>query len=302
MQSGGKMPQQTPIQDASQQPWFQQVLIDSIPNPIFYKDAEGVYRACNDAFARDVLGLPKDRIIGSTVYDLPEAIPPDLADVYHEADMKLIREPGTQIYEAQVKFSDGTRHDVMFHKATVEDQENTVVGMVGVMLDITERKRAEQALKETYEEMEQQIEQERLQQEIIDAQQQALRELATPTVPVLEGVLVMPLQGVLDTARSQQMMETLMNSIVESGAEVVIIDITGVPVVDTSVANHLLQVTRGAKLLGSDTILVGISPEIAQTIVTLGVDLAGIITRGSLQAGIEYALEQQGLEIVRKAR
>jgi anti-anti-sigma factor len=150
---------------------------------------------------------------------------------------------------------------------------------------ITERKQAEE-------------ERARLQQEIIEAQRLALRELSTPIVPVLEGVLVLPLVGGIDTRRAQQIMETLLEAIGQHQAEVVLIDITGVPVVDTGVAHHLLQVTRAAALLGAKCVLVGISPEVAQTIVALGLNLSGITTKADLQAGIEYALETTGKKIV----
>ncbi len=140
-------------------------------------------------------------------------------------------------------------------------------------------------------------EQARLQQEIIETQRQALRELSTPIAPVLEGVLVLPLVGSIDSRRAQQVMEALLEAIGQHQAEAVIIDITGVPMVDTRVANHLLQVTRAARLLGAQCILVGISPEVAQTVVSLGVDLAGIITKADLRSGIEYALKMRGRKI-----
>ncbi|MGC9356405.1 MAG: GAF domain-containing protein [Anaerolineae bacterium] len=121
-----------------------QDVLDAMPNPVFYKDVDGAYQIVNDAFAQQVLGIPKERIEGATVYDLPEAIPPDLADIYHEADMALIREPGFQEYEAQVKYADGQRHDVLFTKTTLRSADGTIMGMVGVMLDVTERNRAEE--------------------------------------------------------------------------------------------------------------------------------------------------------------
>ncbi len=127
-------------ENGQETPHLVQSLIDSIPNPIFYKDAEGVYRGCNQIFAELVLGLPKDRIVGSSVYDLPEAIPPDLADIYHERDMELIRSPGVQVYEAPVQYTDGTRHQIVFNKSTILGAEGEVAGMVGVMLDVTDRK------------------------------------------------------------------------------------------------------------------------------------------------------------------
>jgi ribose transport system substrate-binding protein len=127
-------------------------------------------------------------------------------------------------------------------------------------------------------------------QEIIDAQRQALRELSTPIVPVSDEIITMPLIGSIDTVRARQIMEALLVAISRYQAEVVIIDITGVPVVDTGVANHLLQTARAARLLGSRVMLTGLSPEVAQTVVSLGVDLSGLVTRSNLQSGIEYAL------------
>ncbi len=127
-------------------------------------------------------------------------------------------------------------------------------------------------------------------QEIIEAQRQALRELSTPIVPISDETIALPLIGSIDTARAQQIMEALLTAISHYQAEVVIIDITGVPVVDTGIANHLLQTTQAARLLGARVVLTGIAPEVAQTIVSLGVDLSSIVTRSNLQSGIEYAL------------
>jgi anti-anti-sigma factor len=125
-----------------------------------------------------------------------------------------------------------------------------------------------------------------------------VRELSTPIIPVLDRVLVMPLVGTIDTARSQQIIETLLSAITTHDAEVVIIDITGVSVMDTSVANHLLETTRAASLLGAQCVLVGITPEVAQTIVHLGVDLSGLVTMSTLQSGVRFALARLNLRIV----
>ncbi len=125
-----------------------------------------------------------------------------------------------------------------------------------------------------------------------------IRQMSTPVVPVHRRVLVMPLVGIIDQTRSQQIMETLLHAIGYHGAEVVIIDITGVAVVDTRVAHHLIQVARAARLLGTQCVLVGIAPEVAQAIVSLGVDLSAMATRSDLQSGIEYALGQLKQKIV----
>jgi rsbT co-antagonist protein RsbR len=130
-------------------------------------------------------------------------------------------------------------------------------------------------------------------------QSQLIRELSSPIMPIHEGVLVLPMVGAVDSYRATQVMESVLERIVAYQADVVILDITGVPVVDTGVANHLLQMARAVKLLGAQIVLVGIGAEIAQTIVQLGVDLGDITTRSNLQSGIEYALAHQGFAIGR---
>ncbi len=127
-------------------------------------------------------------------------------------------------------------------------------------------------------------------------------ELSSPVIQVWEDVLVMPLVGAIDSARATRIMEDLLNGIIKYQAEIVIIDITGVPVVDTSVANHLVQTIKAAALLGARCVVVGISSEVAQSLVNLGVDLSGVITRSNLQAGVRYAMEMMGLEVVPKKR
>jgi anti-anti-sigma regulatory factor len=125
-----------------------------------------------------------------------------------------------------------------------------------------------------------------------------VRELSSPVIQVWENVLVMPLVGAIDSARATRIMEDLLTGITKHQAEIVIIDITGVPVVDTSVANHLIQTVKAAALLGAKCVVVGISSEVAQSLISLGVDLSGVVTRSNLQAGIRYAMEMMGLEVV----
>ncbi|MBN1485831.1 MAG: GAF domain-containing protein [Chloroflexia bacterium] len=124
-----------------------------------------------------------------------------------------------------------------------------------------------------------------------------VRELSTPLVPITDQVLVLPLVGTIDSERAQQIMDVLLEGITKRRARVVILDITGVPVVDTSVANYILQATQAVGLLGAECILVGITPEVAQTVVGLGVDLRQLTTRSDLQGGVEYALRLLGQSI-----
>ena len=125
-----------------------------------------------------------------------------------------------------------------------------------------------------------------------------IRQLSTPIIPLHTGILVLPLVGTVDSSRAGQILETLLTGIAAQQAEVVIIDITGVPMVDTDVAHHLLQSARAAALLGAQVVLVGISPEIAQTLTHLGADLSQLPTRANLQAGLDYAFASQGLKLV----
>jgi rsbT co-antagonist protein RsbR len=127
-----------------------------------------------------------------------------------------------------------------------------------------------------------------------------VRELSSPVIRVWENVLVMPLVGAIDSARATRIMEDLLTGITKSQAEIVIIDITGVPVVDTSVANHLIQTIKAAALLGAKCVVVGISSEVAQSLIGLGVNLSEVVTHSNLQAGVRYAMDMMGLEVVPK--
>jgi rsbT co-antagonist protein RsbR len=136
-------------------------------------------------------------------------------------------------------------------------------------------------------------------EEVIARQQQEMLELSTPVVKLWEGILALPLIGTLDSSRTQVVMESLLQKIVETGAEVAIIDITGVPTVDTLVAQHLIKTVTAARLMGADCIISGIRPQIAQTIVHLGVDLGGVTTKASLADALSLALKRSGFTAVR---
>ena len=136
-------------------------------------------------------------------------------------------------------------------------------------------------------------------EEIIKRQQQDLLELSTPVIKLFEGVLAVPMIGTLDSSRTQVVMETLLQRIVETGSKLAIIDITGVPTVDTLVAQHLLKTVSAIRLMGAECIISGIRPQIAQTIVHLGIDLQGVASKATLADALQLALEQQGFVISR---
>jgi rsbT co-antagonist protein RsbR len=148
--------------------------------------------------------------------------------------------------------------------------------------NVTERKRAEEALRQTM-----------LQEEKIHAQQVALEELSTPMIPITDRIVVMPLVGAIDSRRAQQVMDSLLYGVADTRAETAIIDITGVSVVDTQVANALVRAAVSVQLLGARVMITGIRPEVAQTLVGLGVDLRGINAYGTLSSAIATAMAKR---------
>lgn len=138
-------------------------------------------------------------------------------------------------------------------------------------------------------------------EEIIRRQQEDMLELSTPVVKLWDGVLALPIIGTLDSARTQVVMESLLQAIVNTNSHVAIIDITGVPTVDTVVAQHLLKTVTAARLMGAECIISGVRPQIAQTIVHLGINLLDVTTKSTLSAAFSLALQQLGVTFVREA-
>ena len=136
-------------------------------------------------------------------------------------------------------------------------------------------------------------------EEVINRQQQELLELSTPVVKLWDGILALPMIGTLDSARTQVVMESLLQKIVETESQIAIIDITGVPTVDTLVAQHLLKTVTALRLMGADCIISGVRPQIAQTIVQLGVDLQGVTTKANLADALALALKRSGITFSR---
>ena len=132
---------------------------------------------------------------------------------------------------------------------------------------------------------------------VIRQQQEAIRELSTPVLQVRERLLILPIIGVLDSQRARQLTEQLLRGIRANRAKVVVIDITGVPTIDSTVANHLVQTVEASRLMGASVIITGLSSEIAQTLVTIGVDLSKVNAVGDLQGGIEEAERLLGYEV-----
>jgi rsbT co-antagonist protein RsbR len=187
----------------------------------------------------------------------------------------------SSVDDMEIERPDG-RILIEIHGAPIRDAEGRIIyGMVS-FIDITLRRRAEEAIRERA-----------LQQEVIEAQQAALRELSTPLMPIAEGVVVMPIIGMIDSRRAQQIMETLLEGIATHSADIAILDITGVRVVDTQVAGALIRAAQAARMLGARVVLSGISAEVAQTLVHIGAEMQDMIALRSLQQAIAYALAQR---------
>ncbi len=206
-------------------------------------------------------------------------LPEDREMVWESVQSALAQQRQFEI-TYRIRHADGAVRWVWERGAGVFDQAGNAVAIEGFITDITAERQAA-------------AERQALNERIIAAQEAALRELSTPVIPISAGVIAMPLIGSIDTARAQQIIESLLEGVNTSGAQIVILDVTGVPVVDTQVANTLLRSAQAVRLLGAEVLLTGIRPEVAQTIVGLGLDLSHIRTLASLQDGILYALGRQ---------
>jgi rsbT co-antagonist protein RsbR len=230
-------------------------------NITYYNEAHRQMYRCGDSHLGQSIGVivaPEDQ----------EQLPGILQDIVE-----------TGIWRGQLQHirQDGTTFPALESCFTIKDEHGNTITMVGIVRDISDIVQAE-------------AERATLQQQVIEAQQAALRELSTPLVPIADGVLAMPLVGTIDSGRAMMIMESLLEGVSSHQAEIAIVDITGVQIIDTQVANALISAARATKLLGAQVVLTGIQSQIAQTLVHLGVDLSDIVTRSTLQAGIAYAM------------
>src|SRR6266511_3316024 len=234
-----------------------------------FEECLDVIRTVNHAVLR-LFGYPKEAIIGQSL-DLLFAS----EGLAGEKFTAITSKKGHSIEETERRTKDGQVFPVSLSTSAMLGANGQIEGVVCIVRDISERKQVEEALRRSI-----------MQEETIHAQAAALAELSTPLIPINDQVVVMPLVGKVDTRRAQDVMETLLHGVAASGAQVAILDITGVPVVDTQIANVLVQAAQAVKLLGAQAVLTGIRPEVAQTLVDLDVDLKGIVTHSTLQSGI----------------
>jgi rsbT co-antagonist protein RsbR len=241
---------------------------------IMTMDLRGNITGCNSA-AGAMNGYTSNEIHGKhiSVFYPPEEIAGD--KVKHE--LETAATAGRYEDEDWRVRKDGSRYWANIIVTALHDENRKLRGFGKIVRDLSERKRAEDLVRHRSD-------------EIIEA--------AVPVVQVWEGILLVPLIGTLDSSRTQQLMERLLKRITETSSEVALLDITGVPAIDTQTAQHLVETIKAVRYVGSDIVLTGVRPAIAQTLVHLGVDLDNVSTRSSLRAGLSTAFEMMGLRIV----
>lgn len=265
---------------------FFDAILDHLPLMVFIKEAKEFRLVrCNRRY-EELYGISRADLLGKRNSEL---VGKSDAEYLLRRDREVI-DTGEILDIAEERLTIPGRGDSLFHtrKVPFYGERGEPLYILGIVEDITAQKLAEEARAKELAWIETQ-----------DRLLRVIHELSTPVIPVHEGILVVPLIGHLDAARSAQMQETLLGGIQRHRAETVLLDITGVPVLDAEVAGHLLEATRAAELLGASCVLVGASPEVARTMVTLGLDLGKLLTRRDLGAGILFALARQGKAIAR---
>ncbi|NJL06087.1 MAG: PAS domain S-box protein [Chloroflexaceae bacterium] len=232
----------------------------------------------NPAYGR-MIGFEEPELIGQSLAIITESITPDNPTQLQESFIELT-EHGFWKGRGGITNRRGTYFTGEVTMLTLPDPQYPTDTLLTIQRDVSDVVQQEQ-------------ERAAMQERIIQVQRAALLELSTPLIPIADNVLVMPLIGSIDTNRSQQIMDALLEGIAQHRAEFAILDITGVKVVDTQVAHGLIRTAQAVQLLGARMIMTGIGAPMAQTLVHLGIDLGSIVTRSTLQAGIEYALRRR---------
>lgn len=250
-------------------------LVENAPDAIVVTDLTGTVTYANPAF-KHLYGYG-DASVGMAIPRFfPATEAPQLG-----AMMEELQAHGVWRGTITNRRQDGSLFTSQESALVIVDQSGTPQAMAAIVRDITAVQEAEQ-------------ERMRLQEQVIAVQQATLTELSTPLIPITDTIVALPLIGSIDTRRAQQILEALLQGVAATRAQIVILDITGVPLVDTQVANTLIHAAQAVKLLGAQVIITGIRPEVAQTLVGLGTGLADILTLSSLQAGIAYATGGKG--------
>ncbi|MDI1442749.1 PAS domain-containing protein [Polyangium sp. 6x1] len=246
--------------------------LDNTPALMFVKDLEGRFVLVNEEYGR-FAGRPAAELLGRQGSAVLAAADVPTMDA---ADRRAMTE-GRQQFAATLTVPDGGKRTYLTVKFPIRDGQGEAFGVGTVAIDMSREQDAEDARAA-------------LQETIIAAQEATIRELTTPLLPIADHVVAMPLVGTIDERRAAQILDALLEGITRHQATVAILDVTGIRIVDTHVAHALVHAAQAAKLLGARVVLTGMSPSIARTLVDLGADLQGIVTLGTLQSGIAWAI------------
>lgn len=256
-----------------------QAALDAIPDPVFVKDRAHRWIAFNAAFC-GLLGRSREQLLGRSD---PDLFPPEQVEVFWRLDDIVFTGGAANENEESLTGADGLVRTIWTRKYPLRGADGAVLGLCGVITDVTrlrervrEAERKENALRE--------------QAAVLAAQTAMLDALALPVVELAEGVLLMSLVGELSQGRAAQAMQTLLGAIQGARARLVLLDLTGMPAVDTAVAAALLRTVQAAGLLGCESVLCGLGPAIARTLVELDVDLGKVTIRASVRDGLAHAL------------
>jgi rsbT co-antagonist protein RsbR len=246
-------------------------ILEQIPTPVMAvnTDLKVIYM---NAAGRGLLGKSWSEIEGRQCYDLFGSAHCQTP----ECRMKQAILSGETRSARNELTMDGRKINFEYYAVPLKDADGKIIGGLEFILDITERVRNEELVRE---------------------QSRTIREISTPAIKLWDGVVILPVVGVVDSMRAQQMMERMLTKITETACRVIILDIQGVAAVDTAVANHLIKITKATKLMGCKCIISGISPAVAQTLVQLGIDMGGIETNSTLRDALADAFITLGLEV-----
>lgn len=251
-------------------------VVDGLPAIIWLKDLAGTYLYVND-HAAAVLGRAVEEIRGRRDSEL---FPAEVVATWRTREAQVAR-TGAALHAGEETFTvAGERRTYVATLIPLRDEAGEITATAWIASNVTQLQRAE-------------AERARLQEDLIRAQQQALQELSLPVIPVSDQVVVMPLIGPIDSRRAEQIMDALLEKVAERQAKVAIVDLTGVRVVDSAVASSLLRTTEAVRLLGARVVITGIGPEVAETIVRLGLNTERFAIRSTLMDGIRYAMERK---------
>lgn len=241
------------------------VLSDHLPIVVWACDTDGVF-LIQEGKALGTAGLQKGQFVGKNIFDIyaGEKTLPDIRAAL----------------EGRPVHNSSTTHEVSWESwlLPATEPDGSISGVVGVSMDVSNFRRVEQELLARIE--------------LIQKQQQVIKDLGVPIIQVWDRVLTLPLMGVVDSSRAAEVMTNLLEAIIRTGARFAILDLTGVDVVDTATASHLLQLASGIRLMGAEGILTGIRPTMAQTMISLGLDMSSIVTLSSLRDAVQLCIRR----------